>query len=58
MSTSGSFDGFYSFLIELERLPRITRIVDMDIKESSNKETELEASFTLSIYFQGNEGDA
>ncbi len=58
MKTSGSFDGFYAFLIELERLPRITRIVDMKLKDSTTEGVELEASFTLSIYFQGGNGGA
>lgn len=57
MSTEGAFEGFYSFLVELERLPRITRVVDMVIKDSSTDGVEIEAEFTLSIYFQtGGEG--
>ncbi len=58
MKTTGSFEGFYKFLIELERLPRITRIVDMKLKDSTNDGVELEASFTLSIYFQNSNGGA
>ncbi|MBL4592084.1 MAG: type 4a pilus biogenesis protein PilO [Phycisphaerales bacterium] len=58
MKTSGSFDGFYNFLVEIERLPRITRIVDMKLLDSNDDETELEASFTLSIYFQNSAGGA
>lgn len=52
MSTKGSFDGFYEFLTSIEKLPRITRIVDLTIKDSTDDEIELVASFTLSIYFQ------
>jgi Tfp pilus assembly protein PilO len=62
MSTAGSFEGFYDFLLALERLPRITRIVSMTIKE--NKQTkkddepqpEITVEFTLSIYFREDGG--
>lgn len=52
MTTAGSFEGFYEFLLAIEQLPRITRIVDMVIKDSSKEDMEIEASFTLSIFFQ------
>jgi type IV pilus assembly protein PilO len=55
MTTQGSFAGFYEFLKAIEQLPRITRIVDMVIKDSSEDGVEIEASFTLSIYFQTQE---
>jgi len=55
MTTQGSFAGFYEFLKAIEQLPRITRIVDMVIKDSSEEGVEIEASFTLSIYFQTEE---
>jgi type IV pilus assembly protein PilO len=58
MSTTGSFQGFYDFLIELERMPRITRIVNMNLKDSNKDDIEMEASFTLSIYFQNSNGGA
>jgi len=56
MSTNGSFEGFYDFLLAIEKLPRITRIVDMAIKDSDSAGMEIEADFTLSIYFQADEG--
>ncbi len=55
MSTGGSFAGFYDFLLAIEKLPRITRIVDMTIEDSTEEDMEIEASFTLSIYFQVDE---
>ncbi len=55
MSTAGSFEGFYKFLLAIEQLPRITRIVDMVIKDSTTSGIEIEAKFTLSIYFQTEE---
>jgi len=56
MSTSGSFEGFYEFLLALERLPRLTRIVDLVLKDSNSEGVEVDAEFTLSIYFQSDEG--
>ncbi|MBL4699498.1 MAG: type 4a pilus biogenesis protein PilO [Phycisphaerales bacterium] len=56
MSTEGSFEGFYKFLLAIEKLPRITRIVDMVIKDSNEEGMEIEADFTLSIYFQVDQG--
>lgn len=58
ITTKGTFDGFYQFLLDLERLPRITRVVDMKVKESREEDADIEASFTLSIYFREDDGSA
>ncbi|MFG0247229.1 MAG: type 4a pilus biogenesis protein PilO [Phycisphaerales bacterium JB052] len=58
MSTSGNFEGFYEFLLALERLPRLTRIVDLVLSDSNSDGVEVDAEFTLSIYFQSDEGSA
>ncbi|MCL4222058.1 MAG: type 4a pilus biogenesis protein PilO [Phycisphaerales bacterium] len=57
LSTSGTFRGFYGFLRRMERLPRITRVVDMEIKRGNVTagEPEISVKFTLSIYFQDKE---
>ncbi|MDX9911493.1 MAG: type 4a pilus biogenesis protein PilO [Phycisphaerales bacterium] len=52
MKTSGEFEGFYGFLIDLERLPRITRIPDMKLERDSKGDGQMKCEFTLSIYFQ------
>jgi len=52
MSIEGSWSGFYAFLLKIEQMPRITRIIDMKIEDTSNDETEIKASFTLSIFFR------
>jgi len=52
MSISGDFDDFYSFLLKLEQLDRITRMPDVKIKKSETVDGTMEASFTLSIYFE------
>ena len=58
----GDFDGFYQFLLDLEKLPRITRLPDFKILRSEEhdknpdaqaKDGLMKANLTLSIYFQG-----
>jgi len=53
MTLEGDFDGFYEFLLALEKMPRVTRIPDMEIIRSRDRDGHLEAEFTLSIYFEG-----
>ncbi|MCW5756261.1 MAG: type 4a pilus biogenesis protein PilO [Phycisphaeraceae bacterium] len=55
ISMTGDFRGFYKFLLELERLERITRLPDMTIKRSDRVDGQMQADFTLSIYFQDEE---
>jgi len=60
MSVVGQFDGFYQFLLEVENLPRITRIHEMELMRTSSRNSgrsesmpgAMTAQFTLSIYFE------
>jgi type IV pilus assembly protein PilO len=52
MEVQGGFVGFFTFIAQVEKLPRITRIHDMKITGLGRDDTELKAEFTLSIYFQ------
>lgn len=52
LSTQGDFASFYQFLIRLEQLPRLTRIMDLKLSKDGEHEGRIEAKFTLSIYFQ------
>ena len=62
MEMEGDFDGFYQFLLELENLPRITRIHSLNLERLVRKSSGDEdirpgmakAKFTLSIYFESN----
>lgn len=59
MKIEGDFDSFYTFLLQVERLDRITRLPDLEIKRSQEEDGMIEAEFTLSIYFeQGKSGRA
>jgi len=60
MTLEGEFDGFYRFLLELEALPRITRILNLKLTRNQLRKTSddgpqptMKAEFTLSIYFDG-----
>ena len=49
---SGDFRGFYAFLLDLEKLSRITRVTQMKLEKISNQEGQMTAKLTLSIYFE------
>ena len=48
----GNFNGFYTFLLQLEKLPRITRITNLTLQKLQDKDGEMQASMTLSIFFE------
>lgn len=52
LETSGDFAGFYSFLIAVEQLPRITRVPAFEIERDGKEPGKINMTFTLSIYFQ------
>ncbi len=52
MEILGDFDGYYSFLLDLERLSRITRIPEMKLIKLKDTQGHMKASFTLSIFFE------
>lgn len=47
----GDFDGFYSFLLDLGALRRITHMPDMRIKKVPNEEGLMEADVVLKVFF-------
>jgi type IV pilus assembly protein PilO len=57
----GSFDGFYQFLLDIEALPRITRVHNLTMARLEPERGEdkpiapgsMRAEFVLSIYFDG-----
>jgi type IV pilus assembly protein PilO len=52
LSLSGDFNGYYSFLLQLEKLPRITRITDMKLAKINDRDGEMTAQMTMSIFFE------
>jgi len=59
MKIKGDFDGFYQFLLDVEKLPRITRLPDLKLikSKSQDNEGEMTAELTLSIFFEGDQPD-
>ena len=58
MSLAGDFNGFYSFLLQLEKLPRITRVTQMNLQKISDRDGEMQAGMTLSIFFEPDNGSS
>nr|MBA3273642.1 type 4a pilus biogenesis protein PilO [Chthoniobacterales bacterium] len=52
MSLSGDFNGYYEFLLQLEKLPRITRVTQMNLQKITSSDGEMQAQMTLSIFFE------
>jgi len=56
LSLAGDFNGFYSFLLQIEKLPRITRVTSMDLKKITGKDGEMQAQMNMSIFFEPDSG--
>ncbi|MHC4476846.1 MAG: type IV pilus inner membrane component PilO [Planctomycetota bacterium] len=56
MELVGNFKSFYSFLLELEKLPRIMKIRELEVEKHKQQEGQITADFTVSIFFQNTTG--
>lgn len=52
----GNFNSFYSFLLELEKLPRIMKIRELKLNKQLKNEGKVTAVFIVSIFFQSETG--
>ncbi len=52
LSLEGDFDGFYEFLLQLEKLPRITRATRMDLSKIDAIDGAMSAKLTVVIFFE------
>jgi type IV pilus assembly protein PilO len=52
MELVGNFSSFYSFLLELENLPRIMKIRELNLEKQKTDEGRVVADFIVSIFFQ------
>jgi len=52
MKLVGNFNSFYSFLLEIEKLPRIMKLRELKLRKDINGEGEVGAEFIVSIFFQ------
>jgi type IV pilus assembly protein PilO len=48
----GNFAGFYEFMLQIEKLPRITRTTKMELDKISDRDGETEAKLVISIFFE------
>ena len=51
MELDGNFNSYYAFLLELEKLDRITKIRKLKLKKTE-REGQTQAEFVMSIFFQ------
>jgi len=56
MELEGNFDSFYSFLLELEKLPRIMKVRELKLDKKPKCDGEVAANFIVSIFFQNKTG--
>ena len=56
MELVGNFSSFYSFLLELEKLPRIMKIRELTLEKQTSDEGQISANFIVSIFFQNEVG--
>jgi len=58
LEIKGNFEGFYRFMLEVERMPRITQVPMMTLERSGDRddpEGTMIAEMTLSIFFESDE---
>lgn len=56
MQLTGGFNSYYAFLLELEKMDRITKIRELEVKEQQEKSGDITADFIVSIFFQDANG--
>jgi len=56
MELAGNFNSFYSFLLELEKLPRIIKIRELQLDKQNEYDGQISADFIVSIFFQNKTG--
>jgi type IV pilus assembly protein PilO len=56
MELEGNFNSFYSFLLDLEKLPRIMKIRELKLEKQANSEGQIAADFIVSIFLQNEAG--
>lgn len=55
MKIAGDFDGFYELLMDIEKLPRISRLPRLELEKSKGRDHDkgqMVADMTLSIFFE------
>ena len=47
---SGSFNGFYSFLLQLESMPRLKKVTALQMRESAEHNGDMQATLRLDVF--------
>lgn len=55
ISLEGTFEGFYQFLLDLERLPRLTKVRQLQIAKSPADERMVQVDVLMDIFFEKQE---
>lgn len=58
MSLAGDFTGFYLFMQQLEKLPRLMRVTDMTLTKISEHDGQMQATLSLNIFFEPADNNA
>ena len=56
MELIGEFKSFYSFLLEIDKLPRIMKVRELSVDKQDNFDGWISANFIVSIFFQNKIG--
>ncbi len=52
MELEGNFRAFYSFLLEMEKLPRIMKVRKLDLSKKKHLDGQIAAKCVVSVFFQ------
>lgn len=52
LSLTGDFNGVYALLLQIEKLPRLTRVTKLKIEKTDDHDAAVRATITLSIFFE------
>jgi Tfp pilus assembly protein PilO len=58
LELAGNFNGFYSFLLQLESMPRVNRVAGLDLRGDEQRDGQIQAKLTLNMYFEADAGGA
>ncbi len=54
LSLTGDFNGVYALLLQIEKLPQLTRVTKLKINKTDEQDSAVRATITLNIYFEPN----
>jgi len=52
MQLVGNYESFYSFILEMEKLPRIIKVRELKLDRLKSVESKVTANFIVSVFFQ------